>query len=113
MVKKIVLPRGGISALQQARGYEALKVSIHDLSPDDALFVTTEAIVPGSAETLSEVRVFIRRLRVRLRGTVLTYIEDAARGGVWVYRNPLRAPGNGRAVGAAKEDEVRSRPLEG
>jgi len=112
MAKKIVLPRGGFHAPRQPRAYDALKASVSELRPDDAVFVTTEAIVPGSREALSEIRILISQLRVLLRGTLLTHVEDPARGGVWLYRNPLPAPGNGRAVGAAKEAEIRGRPLE-
>jgi hypothetical protein len=97
----------------QGRKYEELVQHIGSMEPDGAVFVTYREMARDATtrrEQVLQLRAGVRS-NVRTRGIVV--IEDFAKGGVWVYRPAGWRPGNGRAVGPEKEEEIRARPIDG
>jgi len=80
------------------------------LAPDEAILVPETR---GGADGALAVNRLRSSLRTRFWGRALTFIQDHDKVGVWVYRPASRAIENSPAIGPAKEDEIRSRPLEG
>ena len=94
-------------------GYESLQDQVGNLAPDESVFVTMTPILEAKEDAAVAVRQLRARLRQRLRGRELAFVEDFERKGVWVYRRRERLfLGNSQALGPGKEDEIRSRPLE-
>ena len=94
-------------------GYESLQDQVNNLAPDESVFVTMTPILEAKEGAEVAVRQLRARLRQRLRGRELAFVEDFERKGVWVYRRREGLLlGNSRALGSSKEDEIRSRPLE-
>jgi hypothetical protein len=95
---------------QRVRKYDHLEEPIRALAPDEALLVALEPSTDGH-EDLSVLARLKARLTTRFPRMGVTFIIDPDMHGVWVYRPAYRGPGGGRAIGPAKEDEVRARPL--
>lgn len=81
------------------------------LRPNGAFLVVPDYVEPDE----DAARLQVIRLRDMLHGKVAEYkvalIKDHVRRGVWVFRPKYRHPHNRDAVGPAKEDEVRRRPV--
>jgi hypothetical protein len=116
MAKRVVLQAQRATASRLFRDGEnqariELDVTARQLEPDGAFFVTVENFTANDDRALA-----VARLRNRLRAMLVdyrfTYVEDAGRGGVWVYRPSSPGPGNGRAVGPTKEAEIRRRAID-
>jgi hypothetical protein len=88
-----------------------LEVAARELEPDGAFFVPVENPAANDDAALSLARLR-NRLRVMLVAYRFAYVEDVDRAGVWVYRPFSPGPGNGRAVGASKEAEIRTRAID-
>jgi hypothetical protein len=92
--------------------YDHLEEPIRALGPDEALLVALEPSGNGSEDALAALTRVKRGLLHRFPRTRVTFIIDADKHGVWVYRPAYQGPGGGRAIGPAKEDEVRARRVD-
>jgi hypothetical protein len=97
---------------QQARKYDHLEEPIAALAPDEALFVALKPSGDGLEDGLAALTRLKRGLLHRFPRVRVTFIIDAEKHGVWVYRPAYQGPGGGRAIGQSKEDEVRARHIE-
>ncbi len=116
MTKKIVLP-GHISRrkdlwMESPNGrdrFDALRVEIDGLLPDEAVFVVEVWPEPATDGRVRQLR---RVLRHQVQGKHLVMIDDLNRGGVWIYRVQGERPLVGRTVGPVKAEEILRRPLD-
>ena len=80
---------------------------VASLAPDGAIFVTEQVFQTNGAALEDVLR--LRRTLLLALPRYVTLVEDVQKRGVWVYRRPLSF--KSRAIGAAKEDEIRNRPI--
>jgi hypothetical protein len=92
--------------------YGILREPIAALRADEALFITSAKLSSGGIDGHILIRDLRRKLIAQFKRAGVTLIEDFDRGGVWAYK-PVWAQAYSRAVGPVKEDEVRSRPVDG
>jgi len=116
MAQIVLIPRGRLARPHGFAGpkskYGQLLAAVLELEPDGAIFATREDLVTGHDETRPEVRQLRRGIETYFKGKGIVCVDDLKRGGVWVYR-PLNArPGTSLIIGPAKEDEIRSRPVD-
>jgi hypothetical protein len=92
----------------------ALRDLARELAPDEAVFVTTAKLIEATGDSTDEVRQLRNRLRHMISHASITFVQDPEGRGVWVYRrgSGLLLGGSSPALGAAKEDEIRSRPID-
>jgi hypothetical protein len=97
---------------QPRKKYDHLDEPIRALAPDEALLVALTASGAGREDALTALALMKRRLLHRFPRMRVTFIIDPEKHGVWVYRPAFKGPGGGRAIGPAKEDEVRARRID-
>jgi len=112
MASRVVLPDNRVVGKHSFRDYAALRAAVDQLQPDGAILVTWAGAQHAKEGTRDGVMSLRRALNSRFAKRGLAFIEDFKTVGVWIYRPVNAGPGNGRAIGPAKEDEIRSRPLE-
>jgi hypothetical protein len=89
--------------------YDHLEEPIRALAPDEALLV---ALKPSGGDGLAVLARLRGSLMTRFPRMGVTFIIDSEKHGVWVYRPAFKGPGGGRAIGPAKEDEIRARRID-
>jgi hypothetical protein len=112
MVRKVILGPRRFTNSSVHRGIGSAEMEevmsiVGVLAPDDAIFVTRQAFHDDGVG-LEDLLTLRRSLLLGLPNYV-TLLEDVKKRGVWVYRRPDGA--KSRAIGPAKEEEIRSRPL--
>jgi len=112
MAAKVILPDNRVRGRHSFRDYSALRGVVAQLQQDEAILVTWAGIIHANEETRDGVMSLRRALAARFAKRGLAFIEDFQTVGVWIYRPMSAGPGNGRAVGPAKEAEIRSRSVE-
>jgi hypothetical protein len=110
MAQHFVIPRRRSPGFN-AGVYGALITPVGELLLDEALFVTRDGSSTAETDLRSAVSTLRAGLKTRFGSKGVVLVEDFAKGGVWIYRPTSKGPGNGRAIGTDKEEEIRRRPL--